>query len=214
MVKLLYSMFNRQIDKQTASSLSLGDLIETTTNPILVNNQEAILSGAQSFLKLWSGLNKSISVRLSSRIVSKFKHRGDEWSNVSLSALDRAKSIPLSYLIPASYGDGIYLYALIFYLIDTHNEFLGSHRAGPKSTVYLDTLTENDCICVRPKKDLINMIYLNSNYTLEHVRELNLEFNYVKIQENVQAKFLAGKKLIDSTVSIYHLNLGQKSSTF
>lgn len=214
MVRILHSTFNRQLDKQTSSNLILSELIET--NAALSNNQQAIFSGARSFIKLWSKLSSSISSKLSSRIVSRFKkdtaldhqmwgrpttsHQANDNDSVD----NRHKHLPLCYLLPASYGDGIYLYALIFYLIDIHNEFVrfydGLRGRANDERVDLDELQESHCICVSVKRELLNIIFINSNYTLERVRELNFEFNYDKIQQTVDQKFLFGKKPIDATV--------------
>lgn len=211
MVKILHSLYNRQIDKLTASKLTLINAIDT--NPMLMNNAEALLSGARSFLTLWSKLNKNVSARLSARIVSEIKSREHESMKTGLFAargnhddqdvyLELEKNVPLTYLLPAAYGQGVFIHALILYLIETQNEFVNFMGEGGSGAVKvdLDGLTPNDCISVSANTDVLNIVYLNSNYSLEHAGQLNFEFNYDKIQENIVAKFLTGKAPIDNSV--------------
>jgi len=213
-VKLIHANFNRQLDKHTASKLTLGDVINE--NPALAKNRDLVLSAVKSFVKLWSKLSKTVSAKLSSKIVSQFVSRSEE------NLLNRFKKdlrddqdinllIPISYLLPYNHGDGIYIYALIVFLIDAQNEFIEFYRNLRQKQVTqidLDSLNENDCISVSPSRDFLNLVYVNSNYTLERVRELNLEFNFSKIQGNLENKFLAGKQFIDQSVRIYlHVNL-------
>lgn len=213
MVKMLHSIFNRQMDKQTASNLSLADSIKY--NQVLNSNQDMIFSGAKNFLKLWTRLNQSINLKLNSTIVRKFNKSNNLLNgmeaNEQVDAKNRFKYLPISYLLPTSYGDGIYIYALIFYLINSQNEFISFYKNiknsnEPSDQIDLDTITDNDCLHVSIKKDFLNIIFLNSNYTLEHVKELNFEFNFAKIQENIESKFLTDKKMIDSAVFILYFN--------
>jgi len=207
MVQLLHTTLNRQLDRQTASNLTLDELINS--NPVLANNRESILSGVKSFMEMWSKLSRTLSEKLSSQIVSKFGPRDTDPSSLIFHQLTRddPKDVsiltPVSYLLPASFGSGIFIYALIVFLVDTQNEFIRFYqilRGKQDSRIDLDAINASNCINVSPRRDLLNMIYLNSNYTLENVKELNFEFNYDKIQESVERKFLFGKQVIDSTV--------------
>lgn len=223
MVKLLLTHFNRQLDKQTASTLTLGEVIDT--NPTLANSREMIMSAAQSFVDLWSRLNKTLSVKMNSRIVNQFNKRSD----ADLATLgnfrvqkrednrELAMIMPVSYFLPATHGDGIYIYALILFLVDAHNEFLNFYHGLPhryfskvsstRRRVDLDEVNEVNCIAIEPRRDLLNTVYLNSNYTLECASELSFEYDYIKIQRNIEARFVARKPIIESKVFNDSFNL-------
>ena len=165
MVKLLLTHFNRQLDKHTASTLTLGEVIDT--NPTLANSREMIVSAAQSFVDLWSRLNKTLSVKMNSRIVNQFNKRSDaDLATLGNFRVDKhqkrednrelAMIMPVSYFLPATHGDGVYIYALILFLVDAHNEFLHFYHGLPHkyaSTVSstsrrigLDEVNDVNCI--------------------------------------------------------------------
>jgi hypothetical protein len=188
---------NRQLDRLTAKKLSLAELIEK--NAFLVSNRECIETGARNFLKLWSRLNENLT--------QKFRNLQNT-DDLSKNSDDELMRLPVSYLLPSSYGDGFYIYGLVKYLINTQNEFLTLYfnfknidkNVANSQQVDLDSLTDNVCINVSNKKGVQRIIYLNSNYTLEYAKELNLEFDYRKIQEAIEATFLSEKFFIKKSV--------------
>lgn len=151
-------------------------------------------------------------------------------------SIDLAMLMPVSYLLPATHGDGIYIYALIVFLVEAQNEFVQFYRglvsatrasiskaSGSSSStslvssatnntannnaaaitgrVDLDELSEASCICVEPRRDLLlNTVYVCSNYSLECASELSFEYDYAKIQRIVEARFVARKPIIETSV--------------
>lgn len=205
-VRLLHMTFNRQLDTQTASNLSVAELIET--NPVLVSNRELITTTVRDFIELWSKLSSTMSVKLSARIVSQFAAIGDGTNLLhsqtnDLTDVNKPLLLPVSYLLPSRHGDGIYIYALIVFLIDVHNDLVQFHHdlyaKKPTRRIDLDAITNNECFDVSDRH-LLNIVYINSNYTLESIKELNLEFNYAMIQESLEDNFFIRKPIIDSTV--------------
>lgn len=254
MVKILHKNFNRQVDKQTASDLTLGEVIDT--NPALAMNREAILSGTQSFVELWSRLSKTMRVKMNMRIVNQINKNPNNPMNTGRfsssnkkqrqhnnNSIDLAMLMPVSYLLPATHGDGIYIYALIVFLVEAQNEFVQFYRglvsatrasisraSGSSSStslvssattanagnnnaaavvgrVDLDELSEASCICVEPRRDLLlNTVYVCSNYSLECASELSFEYDYAKIQRIVEARFVARKPIIETSVRNFNFN--------
>lgn len=213
MVRVLNSVFDRQLDKQSASKQTLEEVLEN--NLALTSKREIIEAGAKCFYRMWTQLSSVISSKLASKITRKLKRANSSTSLMSRSETDLSHkeeengenetaflAMPLSSFLPSNTsGEGVFIYALIFYLCEMQNEVLQFFKssvtpAGDNDVVDLDSLTENDCIKVSVKGDLLNIVYMNSIYTPEN----NFEYNYSKIQDEVAFKYLNGKRLINSKV--------------
>lgn len=209
MVKLLHGVSNRQLDKHTATKLSLAEFIEA--NKELNENAGIVCMGAKYFLDLWNRLSQSISLKLNSRIVSRFNKSRNLLENVITKedCSSSFKYLPMSYLLPTNHGDGIYIYALIFFLMNLQNEFILFYRNCTYNNTLIsdqidfDAITDNDCLSISSQNDFLSIVFLNSNYSLERANELNFDFNYFKIQESVVRKFLVDKQLLDFSVSLF-----------
>ena len=68
------------------------------------------------------------------------------------------------------------------------------------SRVELEILSINDCINFSVDKEILQIVYTHSNYSLENVQETNLEYNFVKIQQTLDNRFLLDKPLINNKV--------------
>lgn len=194
MIHVLYSALNRQIDKRTAAKLTLDDLIHA--NQTLGNSRALIEKGVENFLKMWSQLSEHIQSN-SRMIIKRLKTNRLE---------ERPTNLPVSYLLPSTNGDGIYIYALLVYVISLQDEFLKfyySQRAPDvkaQTSVDLVNLTQNDCINISIKQKLQKIIYSHSNYTLEHVKEVNFNFDFEEIQKSVEMEFFFDKPIINFSV--------------
>lgn len=126
--------------------------------------------------------------------------------------LEDLESFPLSYLISNSSGNGVYLYSLVSYLIRLHNDFIEFYlnfkndiskskiNLESFNRVELENLNINDCINFSVDKEILQIVYTHSNYSLENVQETNLEYNFVKIQQTIDNRFFLDKPLINNKV--------------
>lgn len=193
MLFILHKKFNRQIDRLYAAKTKLEDLLNK--NEIFDERSiQSVETGAKDFLKAWSIIANSIAA---SRL---------ELNNTSLKG--PYGSLPLSFLLPNSFHDGRYIYSVVFYLINLQNEFLKSQKnnINQKSMqlnteeVDIESVTQNDCIMFSIEKDLLQIVYMNSNYSYDCKEEINLEYDFKKIQITIEKRFLEDKSIISTEV--------------
>lgn len=199
MSKIFHKIFNRQIDSQTCSRTSLNDMLKKQSifsNDLLLKQIE---DGVKNFIKVWK--------MLSAEILSKCSKKNIE--NLNKILQDREINhfgIPIGFFLPSTKNEGSLIYSLFFYLINVHNEFiqfyvgniLGKKVNENTVTIDLDNVTKSDLISFSPEKDILRLVYIHSNYSLEECQNLNLEFNFNKIQSAIERKIIADKPLIDT----------------
>lgn len=223
MLKCLYTTFNRQIDKQTAFSNTVANLIKNNLN--LSNDynfNETMISGVKSFLSAWKISCQFMDTKLN-------KHLS---KNMLIKNEDDFESIPIAFLLSNLSNNGVYIYSLLHYLINLHNEFVAFYlkanfmARNPKNNktnelmdkminehakIDIDCLTSNDCINFSIEKDILNMVYMFSNYSLENAQETNIEYDFNKIQRAIESKLLVDKPFINIKVKLF---LQKKNENF
>ena len=201
MINLLFIMFNRQMDKSNANNNKISDLISSQNNKNDNNFKEIIRGGMLAFLDAWKIISP-IFVR-QANLTNKFRVKD----------LEEFESLPISYLLSNSSNNGVYIHSLVSYLIRLHNEFIAFYLNFKSSSskekinidyaskIELENLSINDCINFSVDKEILQIVYMHSNYSLENVQETNLEFNFFKIQQTIQNRFLLDKPLITNKVN-------------
>jgi hypothetical protein len=207
MVEMLHSAFNKQIDKQSASKMMVANLLNDSEMSFIdLEFRQVLEQGACSFLNVYKLAHGFLGLR----------------NNQVLMDIDDYRYLPLSYLMPNNSvnNNGIYIYSLIIHLINLQNSFLNFYQRDQPNPIVekveLETLSPSDLISFTIEKDLLQIAYMYSNYSLEFKQETNLEFNYQKIQEIIENRFLANKPFIDDTVNFnsnfFCLNFSNKLS--
>ena len=202
MLNLLYVNFNRQMDKNTASSIKISDLIQIQSRQNDYNFKEIIKTGLKSFMDAW----KIISLTFVNQTNLKNKLRVKD--------ADEFESLPMSYLLSNTSNNGVYIYNLVSYLIKLHNEFVEfyinfkSIKNNEVNKVEFESLTSNDCIIFSIEKEILQIVYMHSNYSLESVQEANLEYDFTKIQQTIENRFLLDKPFVNNKVkkNLFHFN--------
>lgn len=204
MIQALHTTVNRQIDRQHAKSVKLEDIL--INNKVFDTTNTIIRTGVRNFFKTWSIIKSSMCLEF----------RLD--SSESILNNTECENVPLSYLLPSTFSDGRYIYSMVFYLISLQNDFMeffeknrdnldwttvGSDGEEP---VELESITVNDCISFTVDKDLLQVVYMNTNYSYE-TKEINLEYDFDKIQKTIVNRFLENKSRIQATVSICKIDI-------
>lgn len=188
MVVELHNKFNRQIDRQYASSMKISDLDNRLPADLIQN-------GCQSLLSAWQILKFNINNKLGSNKVTKL-----DLDNLVLNENDYTQ-IPLSYLLPSTFKDGQFVYSILFYLINLQNDFIKFiNNDSSKHIETIDDLTllnSTNCISFSVKKDLLQVVYMNSNYSLGLGQDIEIEFNYSKIESTLLKRYLEDKHSVD-----------------
>jgi hypothetical protein len=203
MVIKIHSVFNRQIDKKTAQNITVGDLLHNS--PYLNETAKRTIElGAKNFSKLLKIIKPSFSFNNSTINCSTFP--------------DNYKDIPLSFIITSkTSNDSCVIYTLLKYLIDIHNNIIefsiklkqdksnnNKNKSIAKTNINekcnFNGLTLNDFIIFSPDKEISQIVYMNSNYSLDARAEINLEYDLAKIEATIENQIIIGKPLIDFEV--------------
>jgi hypothetical protein len=205
MISKLHARFNRQLSKQQAGSIIVSDLVDSNHIYLDKSLKELVQVGSQSFLKAWTLMHQHIDM--------KFTTNGSNFNDPILFSDDQ---LPLSYLLMSSSSkQARYIYALVFYLINMQNEFLkfyADYKAECKTNelanydepiemVRFEDFGVNNCISFSPNKEILQIVYMYSNYSLVTGKNINLEYDFVKIQNSIDKSILAGRSFIESKVN-------------
>jgi hypothetical protein len=211
MINVLYTKFHRQIDRQQAKQLKLGEILSENSHLLNENMKIVVRHGASCFLTAWGMAKPYINSIFYRQLIDKIDVNVPELNPENLLQL------PVSFLMSCSSKDGRYIYALVYYLAELQNDFVKFYRnhssAEHMSEINLKTKDDvfkincmeiklSDCIDFTSNKDLLKIIYLCSNYSLSpSSKSMNIEYNFRKIQSEIEAKLLSKIVLIDNTVS-------------
>ncbi len=202
MQKLVCHKFNRHIDRHTASQIRIKDFIE-----IYLQNddqlKEVVKTGSIAFLNAWKTIKSKLDKVISSSLINKIKLENE------LLKLANYEDLPLSYVLANKFKTGLYIYVLVFYLINLNNQFIKFYNDLTKNDessnkVGVNQLTPSDCINFSTEKDILQIVFMHSNYSLERANQVNLEFDFVKIQQTIESRFVSNKLFVDTdTIPIF-----------
>jgi hypothetical protein len=188
MCDLMFEKFNKQIDKQNSCKITLKYLLNETD----LETRQILELGAESFLKAFKHSSANLNLK----------------NSIKLLEFVDANLLPISYLLPSNLvqnNDGIFIYTLVVYLIKIQNDFLTKNvtKENIEEKIELSNLNLDNLIAFSIQKDLMPIVFMNSNYSLEVRKESSLEFNFEKIQEAIRSKFLSNKSQIEVNVIIF-----------
>ena len=114
----------------------------------------------------------------------------------------------LSYLLANASRDGVYLYSVVFYLLNLNNTFIQRHMHmknrqlidNPLRQTELENVSSNECISFSCDKEILHITFINSNYSLESRQDTTLEYDFAKIEQAIERTLFAEKAIIDTTV--------------
>ena len=131
MVYLLFNTFNRQIDRQQASNLTLKELLKRDDIFPSERQKGIIRNGALEFIDAWKKLYFLIENFYCPQIIEKLDVKG-----ARIELIEDYNELTLSYLLPSLTKNGRYIYAIIVFLTNMNNEFL---------KLYSNIKNNNDC---------------------------------------------------------------------
>ena len=210
MINVLYSIFNRQINRQRAETMKIGDLLTLDDMFINNNSKDIIHAGCNAFLSAWNGFKRFIKTK---------KHKYLIINSFNLNRINN-EDIPLSYLLPSDIKDGRYIHALVVDLIDLQNEILrfyinrknerlterNNHADGNEANLVLKEIELNEvksssCIKFTIDIDILRIVHMHCNYSLGSPNVLNIEF--LKIQSSIEERILNDKPRINNKVFVF-----------
>jgi len=190
---LTLNTISRQIDRTYAQSTKLATLLNTASNSIFdESSAQAIRKGAENLRKIWPLIKPAISLQFAKSAA----HSLLDDTTISY------EQLPLSYLLASASNEGSHVYRALFYLINLQNEFLRLSRGtavDEELVVELEALTASECISFRVDKELMQIVHMNTSYSYEARDQVNLEYDFAKIQASVMKRFLEDKSVISTS---------------
>lgn len=195
MIETVHLLFNKQIDKQSAMRLTVSDLIES--DKLDLESREVIEEGAKSFL--YTIKEASLDLNLNDR--------AQETLN-EIRQLQNYLQLPLATLLPSNSVSmpGVFILSLLIYLQDMNNQLIKFYfeergNLNEQSRVEWQSLSNvNELVAFSVDTELLRIVFMYSNYSLESRQETSLEFNFYRIQESFAAKFLTQRCIVDYNV--------------
>ena len=68
--------------------------------------------------------------------------------------------------------------------------------------IEIEALNSTNCIGFTINKDILQIVYMHSNYSLGIEQEIDIEYNFAKIQFTISKRFLEDKMLIETNVPL------------
>ena len=110
------------------------------------------------------------------------------------------KTTPLAFFLCKSKNEGSGMMAMINFLASSQNQMLIEYIKTPNAIVGDTSLlnaTEADIISYSSDADLLPLVYMHCNYSLELGKGNKVEYNFDKILGNLMNKVFCGKSMLE-----------------
>ncbi|KAJ7339378.1 hypothetical protein OS493_005772 [Desmophyllum pertusum] len=109
---------------------------------------------------------------------------------------------PIAMLLPSTTGMGVCSTSLTFFLVNTHDEFLGAYRSTTNQESALDRVsvtevTMSHLIAYDPERDLLPLILAHCHYSLEVGQETLVHYDWAALERQLIDRFLRGRPFVE-----------------
>ena len=187
MVEHLNQNYSRAYDHRQAKLTTLDNFAEKS-NPI-------IREGVISFLRALPLIRQKFEL---------ISQEGMEIFNIDAS---QWKSVELIYLLPGDSGKCVFIYTLLEHLINLNNKAIQNYHSFKSSVeqanltkIRFADLTQFNCVSFELKRDIDKIVLIYANYLFDKNLDMNIDYNYEKIQEAIGNLLFVNKPLIEEKV--------------
>ena len=197
MVQTVHLLFNKQIDKQSAMKLTIEKLINS--DKLDLESKDVIEKGAESFLFAIKEANLDLNLNENAqKTLDEIRH------------LESYIELPLATLLSSNSvsNQGVFILSLLVYLLDLNNQlikfYLEERNLKEECRIDWQSLSNiNELVAFSVDPDLLRIVLMYSNYSLESQQETSLEFNFFRIQESFISRFLSQSPIVEYNVSFF-----------
>ena len=196
LVKMLQTLLNKTIFKNSARNKSINDFINTNNLPKDWSKSQ-VESSVKCIQKVWHYSKQHLNDHIHSN-VTRNSSLGDFFNH------EFNLNTKLSYFLPTLFGDGLYCYALVHYLSSIQNGLLDYYHSIKKiryfETKNCELFDNKDYLVVTNKtNDLSRIVQANFSYDSKNLKCI---FKYDNIESQIIDKYLRTKPKIDLNVRI------------
>lgn len=185
--RLLMDRFHRRIDRSDAEKFAIREFLKSLPRGAA---KEEYVNLIQSFKMAWNSCHLLLGDQGRLRVP-------EDLCNITMD-----NDCPIAMLLPSTTGMGVCSTALTFFLVNTHDEFLGTFRSltnqeSALERVPVTEVTISHLIAYDPEKDLLPLILAHCNYSLEVGKETSVQYDWAALERQLIDRFLRGRPFVD-----------------
>ncbi|XP_015765613.1 PREDICTED: E3 ubiquitin-protein ligase RNF213-like [Acropora digitifera] len=185
--RLLMDRFHRRIDRTDAEKFTIQLFLKSLPRgPV----KDEFIKLIQSFKLTWNSCRSFLGEQGRLRVPQ----------DLCNMAMDNSCSIAM--LLPSTKGRSICSTALLYFLVNTHDEFLGIYRSAtnqdsPLERISLSEVTMSQLIAYDPERDLLPLVLAHCNYSLEVGQETLVQYDWTALERQFTDRFLKGRPFVE-----------------
>ncbi|XP_068731195.1 E3 ubiquitin-protein ligase rnf213-alpha-like [Montipora capricornis] len=185
--RLLMDRFHRRIDRTDAEKFTIREFLWTLQRGPVKEEFNRLI---QRFKLAWNSCRSFLGEQGRLRVPQ-------DLCNITM---DNDCSIAM--LLPSTKGMSVCSMALLFFLVNTNDEFLGIYRSAtnqesPLERIPMTDVTLSQLIAYDPERDLLPLILAHCNYSLEVGGETFVQYDWTALERQLTDRFLKGRPFVD-----------------
>ncbi|KAJ7339392.1 hypothetical protein OS493_005787 [Desmophyllum pertusum] len=185
--RLLMDRFHRRIDRTDAEKYTIRKFLQDLPRGSVKDEYSNLF---QSFKIAWNSCRSFLGDQGRLRVPQ-------DLCNTTMD-----NDCPIAMLLPSTTGMGVCSTSLTFFLVNTHDEFLGAYRSATNQESALDRVsvtevTMSHLIAYDPERDLLPLILAHCNYSLEVGQETLVHYDWAALERQLIDRFLRGRPFVE-----------------
>ncbi|XP_074628909.1 E3 ubiquitin-protein ligase rnf213-alpha-like isoform X2 [Acropora palmata] len=185
--RLLMDRFHRRIDRTDAEQFTIQQFLKSLPRGPVKDEFSKLI---QRFKLAWNSCRSFLGEQGRLRVPQ-------DLCNI---AMDNNCSIAM--LLPSTKGMSVCSTALLYFLVNTHDEFLGLYRSAtnqdsPLERISMSEVTMSQLIAYDPERDLLPLILAHCNYSLEVGQETLVQYDWTALERQLTDRFLKGRPFVE-----------------
>ncbi|XP_068735057.1 LOW QUALITY PROTEIN: E3 ubiquitin-protein ligase rnf213-alpha-like [Montipora capricornis] len=185
--QLLMDRFHRRMDRTDAEKFTIREFLQKLQRGPVKDEFNGLI---QRFKLAWNSCRSFLGEQGRLRVP-------EDLCNITM---DNDCSIAM--LLPSTKGMSVCSMALLFFLVNTNDEFLGIYRSAtnqesPLERIPMTDVTLSQLIAYDPERDLLPLILAHCNYSLEVGGETFVQYDWTALERQLTDRFLKGRPFVD-----------------
>ncbi|XP_068759451.1 E3 ubiquitin-protein ligase rnf213-alpha-like isoform X4 [Montipora capricornis] len=185
--RLLMDRFHRRIDRTDAEKFTIQQFLKSLPRGPVKDEFSKLI---QRFKLAWNSCRSFLGEQGRLRVPQ-------DLLNI---AMDNNCSIAM--LLPSTKGMNVCSTALLYFLVNTHDEFLGIYRSAtnqdsPLERISMSEVTMSQLIAYDPERDLLPLILAHCNYSLKVGQETLVQYDWTALERQLTDRFLKGRPFVE-----------------
>ncbi|XP_067057901.1 E3 ubiquitin-protein ligase rnf213-alpha-like isoform X3 [Acropora muricata] len=185
--RLLMDRFHRRIDRTDAEKFTIHRFLKSLPRgPV----KDEFINLIQRFKLAWNSCRSYLGEQGGLRVPQ-------DLCNIAMD-----NNCPIAMLLPSTRGMSVCSTALLYFLVNTHDEFLGIYRSAtnqdsPLERISLSEVNMSQLIAYDPERDLLPLILAHFNYSLEVGQETLVQYDWTALERQLTDRFLKGRPFVE-----------------